>query len=156
MSQSSDPASRIYKPHSRYRWMALGSVLLSLLLGWNLFSPVFRTGHWSALPPDVGTIFFILAAIGIALWQGRMALSRVELTATSVSLSAPFSRIRIVDFRQISSVSESGRAGRVITLIYHPVGPNQLVDVDDLDGLALPEVIEQDSLLERLEECVPT
>ena len=156
MNQSHDSTSRIYKPHVRYRWMALGSIVLFLLLGWNLLSPVVRSGQWSALNPEVGMLFFMAAAIGIALWQGRMALSRVELTETGVSLTMPLSSVRRVDFRQISTISESGRGGHVITLLYHPIGANQLVDVDDLDGLTLPEVVDQDSLLDCLESNIPT
>ncbi len=146
---------RVYKPHPRYQWMALGSVLLFLLFAWNLLAPVIRSGRWAAVNLDVGTLFFMAAAIGIALWQGRMALCRVTLTSQSVSLSAPLAQGRTVDFRQLSGVSESGRGGRVITLLYHPIGVNQLVDVDDLKGLALPEVVDQDSLLDYLEERVP-
>jgi hypothetical protein len=148
--------SRVYKPHPRYQWMSLGSIVLFLLFAWNVLAPVVRSGRWTAVNPDVGTFFFMAAALGIAIWQGRMALSRVELTSKDVSLSAPLSRVRHVAFRQLSSVSESGRGGRVITLLYHPIGANQLVDVDDLEGLALPEVVDQDSLLDHLEEHVPT
>ncbi len=146
---------RIYKPHPRYRWMALGSGLLFLLFAWNLMAPMIRSGQWSTVSYDVGTLFFMAAAIGIAVWQGRMALCRVVLTSQAVSLSAPLAQVRTVEFRQLSSVSESGRGGRVITLLYHPIGVNQLVDVDDLKGLALPEVVDQDSLLDSLEERVP-
>ena len=156
MSRQSDPTSRIYTPQPRYRWMALGSIVLFLLLAWNLLLPVIRSGQWSALNPDTGTLFFMAVVIGIAFWQGRTALCRVELTSVGVSLSAPLSRVRHVDFRQLSGVSESGRGGRAIVLLYHPIGANQLVDVDDLEGLTLPEVVDQDSLLEFLEGSMPT
>ena len=85
-----------------------------------------------------------------------MAFSRVELTEAGVSLTMPLSSVRRVDFRQISSVSESGRGGHVITVLYHPVDVNQLIDIDDLDGLTLPEVVDQDSLLDCLESSIPT
>lgn len=150
-----DMTSRVYKPHPRYQWMAVGSLVLSLLLAWTLMAPIVRSGQWMAANLDVGALFFMAAAIGIAIWQGRMALSRVKLTSKNVSLFTPLARTRHVDFRQLSSVTENGR-GRVITLLYHPVGANQLVDVDDLKGLPLPEVVDQDSLLEILEEHVPT
>jgi hypothetical protein len=151
-----ETADRVYKPHPRYRWMALGSVLLFFLLAWNLFSPAMRSGQWAAVTMDVGALFFMGAAIGVAVWQGRMALSRVTLTSTGVSLSVPLARLQHVEFRQLSSVSESGRGGRVITLLYHPIGVNQLVDGDDIKGLTLPEVVDQDSLIDRLEEGIPS
>ena len=147
---------RVYKPHPRYRWMALGSVLLFLLFAWNLMAPVIRSGQWATVNLDVGTLFFMAAAIGIAVWQGRMALCRVDTDVTGRLLVRSLGTGS--DMSSSASCPASPKAGAadaVITLLYHPIGVNQLVDVDDLKGLALPEVVDQDSLLDSLEERVP-
>jgi hypothetical protein len=55
------------------------------------------------------------------------------------------------------SVSEGGRlGGRSVTVLFHPLEANGLVDLAGADSLIVPEVDDHDGLLAALEARVPT
>ena len=41
---------------------------------------------------DAGLLVFMAVSLGISLWQVRLALCRVEMTADSITLRAPLAR----------------------------------------------------------------
>lgn len=146
---------QIYQPHSRYRLMAGVSTLLFLALSWNLLAPVFRGRGWLAVNMDVGLLFFMAVSLGIALWYLRLSFARVEVSAESVTLRMPLSRPQSVTYQQLAGVSVSHRAGRPITLLFHPKGRAGLVDPDEIASLTLPELADQETLLADLEGQTP-
>ena len=144
-----------FSPHPRYRWMALGSGLLFLLLGWNLVSPMVRGESLIVSEVDRGLLFFMVVAAAIALWYLRLALSRVSLSPSEVTLHGPLMATKTVSTQQMTGLSVSGRSGHAVTLLYHPSGRNDLIDPDEIASLTLPEVDDQDALLAELESWVP-
>ncbi len=145
-----------FRAHPRYRLLLAASALLALLLAWNLgrgFTPTQRVLNQA----DWGNLFFLLISLAAAAWYGRAAVSGVELTPSGVALHVrfgPLARSRYVDFRQIISISESGRLGANLALLYHPLNERGLVDAEAVRSLALPGVVDQEELLAAIDQRV--
>jgi len=133
-----------FQTHLRYKFLAVLSLVMVLLFTWTLYQSFAG-----------GSLFFLLACLGTGLWYLWVGFSRVRLSATGVELNLPLGAPREVAFRQLVSVSESGRIGRSITLIYHPLLDDGFLDLEQVQSLALPEVLKQQTLLENLEERIP-
>jgi hypothetical protein len=88
-----------------------------------------------------------LAATG---YFGRLALCRVELSATQVQLIAPATAPRRIELRQIAQVYAEGRLLPAALVLYHPRRADGLFDHDDLHTLSLPAVVGLDALLAAL------
>jgi hypothetical protein len=126
-------------------WGLAGLVIvLALLLAWELV----QTPSW-------GAGFFLLIMIAIALWSIDAALSRVELSATTLCLSSPLRRRRCVELRQLANVVEGGRMIPMVAILYHPQLENGLLDLDQVHGLALPSLQEQAELVYTLQREIP-
>ena len=82
-------------------------------------------------------------------------MSRVEVDDRGLTLLQPLASPQQVQYRQLAEVSEEGRLQRVILLLYHPLRPDGLLDLDDLRSLALPALEEQSDLLEILQARTP-
>jgi hypothetical protein len=134
----------IYRPHSRYV-LITGIAALSLVaLVWLLLQRL-----------ELAGVLFLFFAAGLLFVGVRSLLSHVEVDEHSLTLVRPLARPLQVQFRQLAGVSEEGRLQRVILLLYHPLQPDGLVDLDDLHSLALPALEEQLDLLETLQARTP-
>lgn len=141
----------VYHPASRYRWLALAcAAAFAALLGVALWR---RAGGPAGLRPD--ELFFLALLAGLGLWNLRLACSRVLLNAEGLALHMPAAQPRLIAYRQLLSVSEEGRSGRLIAVVYYPLREDGLLDLDAALGLALPAVAEQEALLAALQERVP-
>ncbi len=147
---------RLFRAHPRYRLLLAASALLALLLAWSL-GRGFAPGQSALDQADWGNLFFLLISLAAAVWYARAAVSRVELTPSGVTLHVrfgPLARSQHVDFRQIIGVSESGRLGANLALLYHPLNERGLVDSEAVRSLALPGVVDQERLLEAIAQRV--
>jgi hypothetical protein len=137
-------AETVYRPHPRYILMAgigaLGVIALVFLL---------------LRRPDLVGVLFAFFAAGLFFFALRGLGSRVEVAEHSLTVLRPLSPPERVEYRQLAEVSEEGRLHRVIVLLYYPLRPDGLVDLDDLRSLALPALEDQYALLEMLESKVP-
>ena len=144
-------ATVVYKPGTRYKAYAGIGAVAAAAFGWRLAS-AWMDGQgvqWDAF-------FFLVMMLGLMAWALWQLPARVETSARSVTLTRPFVAPRTVEYRQLFSVSESGRVGgRSISLVYHPLRDDGLLDLDDARSLILPEVENQDQLLAWLEERKP-
>ncbi len=142
-----------YATSPRYKILVGAGALLALLLGWELWrAGSLQTGGDYAW----GYLFFFLVTLAVTLWYAWEMLSIVTLSPRALSVTKRPGRTRSVEFRQMVSVSESGRlGGRSITIVFHPLQANGLVDLDGADSLIVPEVDDHDGLLAALEARVP-
>ena len=114
-------------------------VALTLLFGWSL---------WQT--PTIQTGFFCVICLGAAFWYGQMSLSSVTITENSLVYDSLLRSRQEVEFRQLIEVSENGRFGQAITLLYYPVLTTGLVDLENVQSLFLPQVIDQETLYSTL------
>ena len=133
-----------YKTHLRYRLYLLAGLVMAALLVWNLVHTV-----------EPGTILFIGICLLLVVWNVSASLSWVAVEPDRVILHGPFGGARAVEFRQLLSVTEEGRFGHAILLLYHPKLEQGLLDLDEVRSLALPAVADQEQLLENLSKRVP-
>ncbi len=134
----------IYRPHARYVLITAVAALSIPALIWLLLRGV-----------DLAGVLFLLFAVGLLFFAVRGLLSRVEVDERGLTLRQPLARPQAVQYRQLAEVSEEGRLQRVILLLYHPLRPDGLLDLDDLRSLALPALEEQSDLLEILQARAP-
>ena len=143
--------STTYRTSMRYRLMTLVGILVTIAFGWTL------AGTWmrgEGLAYDA--LFFCLVTIGFTLWSLYQVLSAVEITNQRITLQTPLSTPRTIECRQLFSVTENGRVGgRSISLVYHPLRADGLLELDDARSLILPEVSGQDQLLAWIEARTP-
>ena len=139
---SASPA--IYRPHARYVLITGIAALSVLALVWLLLRQL-----------ELAGVLFLFFAAGLLFFAGRSLLSRVEVDDHGLALVRPLVMPLRVQFRQLAEVSEEGRLQRVILLLYHPLRPDGLVDLDDLRSLALPALEAQSDLLEILQARTP-
>ena len=132
-----------YRASMRYRLMALVGLLVAIAFGWTLAA---RHGRGQGLAYDA--LFFFLVMIGFTFWSLYQALGRVELADRELTLRMPLSAPRTIEYRQLFSATENGRVGgRSVSLVYHPLRADGLLDLDDARSMTLPEVEGQDELL---------
>ncbi|MEM7535573.1 MAG: hypothetical protein AAF639_25580 [Chloroflexota bacterium] len=124
-----------YPVHSRYLMFFIVCLALTLLFGWSL---------WQT--PTIQTGFFCIVCLGAALWYGQMSLSSVTVTDNALAYDSLLRKRREIEFRQLIEVSESGRFGQSIMLLYYPLLATGLVDLEDAQSLFLPQVIDQETL----------
>lgn len=141
----------VFPAHPLYRGPALLALAAAFLLLWEL-----RRG-WAWSHGLAGGL-----ALAMALYYARLALSRVELSATHVRWVAPpylkgfrsWARReppgRGVELRQIAEVHSEGRLIPALLVLYHPRRDDGLFDHEQLRSLALPAVERQDALLAAL------
>jgi hypothetical protein len=129
-----------YRPHARYVLITAIAALSIPALIWLLLRGV-----------DLAGVLFLIFAAGLLFFALRGLLSRVEVDNRGLTLLQPLARPQQVQYRQLAEVSEEGRLQRVILLLYHPLRPDGLLDLDDLCSLALPALEEQSDLLEILQ-----
>ena len=134
----------VYRPTPRYLIFALVSLVMVGLFTWDVARRI-----------EVGTVLFLVISIGLVLWNTRAALTRVTLMPDRITLSAPLSRPRAIEFRQLMSVTEEGRMGRALLVAYYPHAGNGLLDLDDVETAALPVLHDQDTLFAVLSKRVP-
>jgi len=148
------PETVIYRTSNRYRLLIAVALVLAALFAWELWR-VISTDSAQTLA-WLGTLFFLAVSLGIGLWSLNAALVRLEVDETGVTLRAPLAADTRVEFRQLVAISQSGRFGNSLTLLYHPRQEDGLLNLDDARSLFLPGVTEQDALLATLEEKMPT
>ena len=143
-----------YPTSPRYKILVGAGFTLSLLLGWETVR-AFTGGGDGDVP--WGTLFFLVITLGITTWYGREMLSIVRLSPDALEVTRRPGTTRIVEFRQMVSVSDAGRlGGRSITVVFYPLEADGLVDLDGADSLIVPEVDDHDGLLDALEARVPS
>ena len=133
-----------YRSHPLYGGLTALLLLLTAVLTWNTVYDFSREG-----------LFFLLITLGVTLWFARLIGNRVVLDERSITLQAPLRQPQRVEFRQLISVSESGRLLVAPTLIYHPRQPTGLVDLERVQSLTLPSLTQQDQLLATLTATMP-
>lgn len=144
-------ATVVYKPGTRYKAYAGIGAVAAVAFGWRLGSAWLggQGVQWDAL-------FFLVLMLGLTAWALWQIPSRVETSSRDVTLTRPFTAPHTVEYRQLFSVTENGRVGgRSISLVYHPLREDGLLDLDNARSLILPEVENQNELLALLEERMP-
>lgn len=164
-THSDTSATAVYRASTRYRLLAGGALLMTLLFVWELW----RLANQQSTTDGalLGALFFFGVSLCILLWSSNAALTRVEImrngivrrTLVNLVLSAlpnnPLGEPVRVEFRQLVSVTENGRGRGSITLVYHPRREDGLLDVYDVHSLILPTMDTQNELVELLEKRVP-
>ncbi len=140
----STPAPTTYRPHARYVLITGIAAFSVLALAWLLLRR-----------QELASVLFLLFAGGLLFFAVRSMLSRVDVDNQGLTLVRPLAGPVQVQYRQLAEVSEEGRLQRVILLLYHPLRPDGLVDLDDLRSLALPALEAQSDLLEALQARTP-
>jgi len=136
--------SPIIRIHPIYRWLALGCLVLTGLLGWSL-----RQG----LRGD--DLFFFLTIAAITVWFGHTLCSQIRLNERSIVLQTPLRGVQEVEFRQLVSVMETGRFMKSLSLLYYARQPDGLLDLDRVHHLLLPAVVDQENLLTTIQARIP-
>ncbi|MBX3013488.1 MAG: hypothetical protein KF832_18350 [Caldilineaceae bacterium] len=136
---------QIFTPHPIYRWLTGGCLLLTGLLAWGLLDVV-----------TLEELFFLGISASLSLWFSLHMVSRVQLNERSLVLQSPWRGSRTVEFRQIVSTTEAGRFLRALSVIYHPREANGLLDLDRVQHLLLPAVVDQERLLTAIEAHIPS
>lgn len=139
----SAPEVEQFQASARYWVLAIASLGASLLLIVDLF----RGFHWDAL-------LFAVAGGVAGLWALWMATTRVILTPDGLWVKR-FSATYFVDNKQMLSADAQGRFFSSFTVAYHPRLDNGLLDTEHIGALAMPGLVDQGLLLERLEERIP-
>ncbi|MEZ4660269.1 MAG: hypothetical protein R2911_22145 [Caldilineaceae bacterium] len=142
-----------YRPTARYWLYAAAGAMIALLYGWELIGVLRGPFQISAF---MERLLFFGVGLGLLGWGLFTARSYVDLTKDCLIWRKPIGPPVTVQFRQLISASEAGRFGASLALLYHPLRPDGLVDLDDARSLFLPTVGEQDALLARLQEKIPT
>ena len=120
--------------------------------GWEILR--IRTEGATPNLSNDGRIFFVIS-LGIVIWAIWTLFSRVELRKESITVRNPLGKRTTVEFRQVVNAIESGRMGNSISLLYHPIGEDGLIDLEDADTLFLPKVQNQSELLQHFRERIP-
>lgn len=139
-----------FRPQQFYRVLALISLAMAALFGWELA----RSYRVSSI--EVGSVLFFVVSLGVLLWSARASLTRVHLAAQHLTVEAPLSPRRTIEFGQMLSVEEEGRMSKAIVLAYHPRTPDGLLDLERASTIFLPALQDQDTLYEWLVEKTPT
>lgn len=132
--------SQTFLPHPLYRWFTISSLLLTGLLGWSLIESITLT-----------EFFFFLLSATISIWFGNALFSRIRLQERTITLQTPLRGVQEVDFGQLVSAAEAGRLMHSLALLYHPRQPDGLLDLERIQLLRLPAVVDQEQLLEAIE-----
>lgn len=133
-----------YVSHPFYQVIALLCLALGLLFAWEMVRAF-----------SLGNLFFCLLCLGLGLWNLGLVGSRVEVETSGLCVVRLGRGRQCVEFRQLVSVSESGRLNPVITLVYHPSLSSGLLDLDAVQSLVLPAVRAQADLLAHLQARMP-
>lgn len=150
-----DAAVRHFRPQSRYLLLAGVSLVLAGALGWSLFGPLRAGEPLTGTMVLTGESFFFGLSVAVALWFLRQAMARVILTSTAVELTMPLARRQRAEFGQLMSVSESGRGGNALIVLYHPRRADGMLDLDDVRSMVIPAVHAQEELRTELEARMP-
>lgn len=157
-TRSDTPTLSTHRASMRYRLLAGGALLMTLLFAWELWRLAAQQSTTDGTL--LGAFLFCGVSLCILLWSGNAALTRVEIKRHGLVCHSAMAMLRgkpvPVEFRQLVSVTESGRGSGAITLVYHPRREDGLLDVYDVHSLSLPAMEEQAELMELLEKRVPT
>lgn len=137
--------SQTFTPHPLYRWLTMGCFVLTGLLGWSLIATI-----------TLEEFFFFILSATISLWFSNALFSQVRLDERTLALQTPLSGIQRVEFRQMVSATESGRFLHSLSLLYHPRQADGLLDLDHVQHLLLPAVVDQEKLLTAIEARIPS
>lgn len=142
-----------YTPTTRYWLYAAAGGAIALLFGWELLVTLRQPSTLSSL---LERLLFLLVGVGLLGWGLYTALGRLLLTSESVVWKRAAGAPKVVHFRQLINASEAGRFGGSVTLLYHPLQQDGLLDLEDARTLFLPALRHQDELLAHLQEKIPT
>lgn len=129
-----------FRPSARYAMYLMVTTVVVLLFVVSLVARF-----------DWGSLFFLVASLVGMIWSGDQLLARVELDATEIRLRQLWRTPKQVAFRQMNSLEVAGRLFSTLVFTYHPLQPDGLLDLQDLQTLTLPALEEQDLLLHLLE-----
>lgn len=146
---------RQFYPTARYAVMAAAGVAIGLLLLWQLLAPMRNGAPFTLQHLLGGEGLFTATSLVLAVYFARQAATRVMLTKQAITRTIPLGAAQTVELRQLMSVSESGRAGNALILLYHPLRDDGLLELDDVRSLVLPALQGQDELRTYLEARVP-
>lgn len=147
--------TRHFRPTPRYALMAGAGLVIGLLLLWQLLAPLRGGAPFTSEQLLSGEGLFTATSLVLALYFARQATTRVALTRQTITRTMMLGAPQSVELRQLMSVSESGRAGNALILLYHPLRADGLLELDDVRSLVLPALQEQDALRTYLEGQVP-
>lgn len=147
--------TRQFHPTSRYAVMAAAGVAIGLLLLWQLLAPMRNGVPFTLQHLLSGEGLFTATSLVLAIYFARQAATRVMLTEQAITRTIPLGAAQTVELRQLMSVSESGRAGNALILLYHPRRDDGLLELDDVRSLVLPALQGQEELCTYLEAQVP-
>ncbi|MBV7332485.1 hypothetical protein KFU94_30505 [Chloroflexi bacterium TSY] len=105
-----------------------------------------------AIPRELA--FFFIVSLWLFFWSVSKALCRVELATDALCVRQIWQTVKCVEFRQVIEIYEEGRFGQSIALLYHPILPTGLLDLDDALTLFLPELRNQETLVAHLRENI--
>lgn len=143
-------------PHWRYRLLALLSAIFALLFAARLLMNEAATGGILARTvADPGSLFFFVVMIGLTLWYLRTLLSHIALTPDGVALVLAGRTVHAVENRQFLDVIEAGRLLQSVTLLYHPLQADGLIDLDAVRSLDFPAVQQQEQFVSHLQNRIP-
>ncbi len=146
---------RCFRPHPRYLLLAVVGLVMTGAFLWSLTAPA-RAGQ--SFDPSVllsGEGFFCASSLAMAVWFGRQALACICLTQSAVLVEMPLARPQKAEYGQIMSVTESGRGGNALVVLYHPRRESGMLDLDDVNSIIIPAVKQQQELQALLEERIP-
>ncbi len=130
-----------FRPHPIYYLLTLAMLFLAGLLLWGLRNGV-----------TAGDLLFLMIALVAALYFGTALTVRITLTTTGLCVQQrlPLGEKSQIDFRQLIRAERGGRLLPTLTLLYHPLQANGLVDVDEIAQLVLPLLSNQEELQQQL------
>lgn len=155
--------SQQFRAHPIYILLTLLLLILAGLLVWGMRDAV-TLGELLFLGITLTAAGYFIVALTTSLTLAESAihlhypLRLWRSRASTQSHASPVDRPegdQQIAFRQLISVERAGRLLPVLTLLYHPIQANGLVDIDQIAQVTLPMVANGDELQERLEAVVP-
>lgn len=156
---------RQFRSHPLYGILAFLTLLLSALFAWDMRDGITGGELLFLLIGIVATLVFVDALTTVIVIRdnvlyirGLRTLLRGWATRQNDSLVRETESIARqgthLALPQLTHVEQSGRLMKTLTLLYHPVQSNGLIDTERLEQITLPMVQNQDQLQEWLEAAV--
>ena len=147
-----------FRPHPIYYLLIGVMMILACLLAWGMSNGI-TLGE---------VLFFGITMVAVSYFLFSVMTS-LTVTDTAISVRHPLKLLNTpswpqthgtqagekIVFRQLISVERTGRILPALTLLYHPMQANQLIDTDRIIHITLPMVTNQDALHARLEAAIP-
>ena len=100
---------------------------------------------------DKPSVMMLAIIIGQSCFNKPYISQNATLDEQSIALYTPWRKPRRIQWRQVVSATEAGRFFHTLSLLYYPQQPSGLVDLERVQHLFLPTVVDQEDLLEAIE-----